>query len=216
MGETPAGRTRRRCQVLLFNPSALLPMLSALHALQGVEALALTAARIWAAAGELLTAGAILWALDALARSIRFAYSMGRTMGRLLWPALHGLAAGGRWFAANIDWPTVAAVVVDCLKALAVLCWLVAVEGRRLLIAASASLGRRYASALASAPSPVVVAPLVTDRPPVVVAAPPIAHPLSLVAASLEALTCRELRALTGTRRKARKVELVALALALA
>ena len=183
-------------------------MLSALHTLQGVEALALTAARIWAAAGELLTAGAILWALDALARSIRFTYSVGRTMGRLLWPLLHGLAAGGRWFAAHIDWPTVAAVVIDCLKALAVLCWLVAVEGRLLLFSASASLGRCYSAALAPAPSLVVAAPLV------VVAPSP--HPLAMVAASLEALTCRELRALTGTRRKARKADLVALALALA
>lgn len=195
-------------------------MIASLHALQGLEALALTVARLWAVAGELLTAGAILWALDALARSIRLAYSMGRTMGRLLWPALHGLAAGGRWFAANIDWPTVAAVVIDCLKALAVLCWLVAVEGRRLLISASAALGRCYSAALASAPSPMVAAPLVTDRPLVVVAASPMVapspHPLAMVAASLEALTCRELRALTGIRRKARKAELVALALALA
>lgn len=182
-------------------------MLASLHALQGLEALALTAARIWAAAGELLTAGAILWALDALARSIRLAYSMGRTTGRLLWPALHALAAGGRWFFRTVDWPTVAAVVIDCLKALAVLCWLVAVEGRRLLITASAALGRRYSAALASAPSPVVV---VASAP----SAPPIAHPLAVVAASLEALTCRELRALTGTRRKLRKAELIALALA--
>jgi hypothetical protein len=101
----------------------------------------------------------------------------------------------------------VAAVVIDCLKALAVLCWLVAVEGRRLLITASAALGRRYSAALASAPSPVVV---VASAP----SAPPIAHPLAVVAASLEALTCRELRALTGTRRKLRKAELIALALA--
>jgi len=36
-----------------------------------------------------------------------------------------------------------------------------------------------------------------------------------VVAASLEALTCRELRALTGTRRKLPKASLVALALAL-
>jgi hypothetical protein len=103
----------------------------------------------------------------------------------------------------------VAAVVVDCLKALAVLCWLVAVEGRRLLITASASMGRCYSAALASAPSPVVVA-----APLVVVAPSP--HPLAVVAASLEALTCRELRALAGTRRKLPKASLVALALALA
>jgi hypothetical protein len=124
----------------------------------------------------------------------------------------------------------VAAVVIDCLKALAVLCWLVAVEGRRLLFSASASLGRCYSAALApSAPSPVVVAspsPVVIASPVVVVAAPlvvasapsapPIAHPLAVVAASLEALTCKELRALTGTRRKLPKASLVALALALA
>lgn len=195
-------------------------MIASLHALQGLEALALTVARLWAVAGELLTAGAILWALDALARSIRLAYSMGRTTGRLLWPVLHALAASGRWFAANIDWPTVAAVVIDCLKALAVLCWLVTVEGRSLLFSASAALGRRYAAALASAPS---ASPVVAPSLPVVVAsapsapfAPPIAHPLALVAASLEALTCQELRALTGSRRKARKAELIALALALA
>jgi hypothetical protein len=173
-------------------------MIASLHALQGLETLALTVARLWAVAGELLTAGAILWALDSLARSIRLAYSMGRATGRLLWPALHALAAGGRWFFSTVEWPTVAAVVIDCLKALAVLCWLVTVEGRRLLIAASASLGRCYSAALApSAPS-----------------APPIAHPLALVAASLETLTCRELRALTGTRRKLSKASLVALALA--
>ena len=197
-------------------------MLSALHALQGVEALALTAARIWAAAGELLTAGAILWALDTLARSIRFTYSIGRAMGRLLWPLLHGLAAGGRWFAANIEWAEVVAVVVDCLKALAVLCWLVAVEGRRLLFSASAALGRHYSAALASAPSAplvVVAAPLVVMASPSPASAPlvvvaPSPHPLAVVAASLEALTCRELRALTGTRRKLPKASLVALALA--
>jgi hypothetical protein len=195
-------------------------MLASLHALQGLEALALTAARIWAAAGELLTAGAILWALDALARSIRLAYSMGRTMGRLLWPVLHALAAGGRWFAAHIDWAEVAAVVVDCLKALAVLCWLVAVEGRRLLISASADMGRRYSAALA--PSlPVVVAsapsaPSALPVAPLLVVVDPSPHPLAVVAASLEALTCKELRALTGTRRKLPKASLVALALALA
>jgi hypothetical protein len=196
-------------------------VLASLHALQGLEALALAAARIWAAAGELLTAGAILWALDSLARSIRLAYSMGRTTGRLLWPALHGLAAGGRWFFRTVEWPTVAAVVIDCLKALAVLCWLVAVEGRRLLITASAALGRRYSAALASAPSLVVADPLPVVASPVAIASPvvvvaPSPHPLAVVAASLEALTCKELRALTGTRRKARKAELVALALALA
>jgi hypothetical protein len=59
------------------------------------------AARLWAAAGELLTAGAILWALDTLARAIRGAYAMGRATGRILWPVIHATARAGRWFFAN-------------------------------------------------------------------------------------------------------------------
>ena len=46
-------------------------MIHTLTALQGAEHLLITAARLWAAAGELITAGAILWLLDTLARAIR-------------------------------------------------------------------------------------------------------------------------------------------------
>jgi hypothetical protein len=59
-------------------------MLHTLTALQGAEHLLITAARLWAAAGELLTAGAILWALDAFARAIRGAYAAGRPLAGLL------------------------------------------------------------------------------------------------------------------------------------
>lgn len=177
-------------------------MLTLLHQMQGLEALALTAARLWAAAGELITAGAILWSLDALARSIRAAYAMGRTAGRILWPAFHGLAAAARWFFANVDWPTVAAVVFDCLKVVAVAAYVAAAMGRRFLVSGSAALGRWY------------VARLVTVATVATVAAQPAMHPAAAVAADLQGLTCRELMALTGCRRKARKADLIALALA--
>jgi hypothetical protein len=175
-------------------------MIHTLTALQGAEHLLITAARLWAAAGELITAGAILWLLDTMARAIRAAYSMGRTAGRILWPALHGLAAAARWFFANVDWPTVAAVVFDCLKVLAVAAYVAAVMARRGLIDASAAMGRRYSAAVAPIAPAVVV--------------PAAYHPAAVIAADMSALTCAQLRALTGCRRKIRKADLIALAIA--
>jgi hypothetical protein len=169
-------------------------MLHALTAFQGAEHLLLTAARLWAAAGELITAGAILWSLDTLARAIRGAYAMGRATGRILWPAIHFTVATLRL----IDWRTVAAVVFDCLKVLTVAAYVAAVMARRALIDASAAMGRRYSAAV------VPVAPI----------APAAYHPAAVIAADLGALTCAQLRALTGCRRKIRKADLIALAIA--
>lgn len=169
-------------------------MLHTLTALQGAEHFLIAAARLWAAAGELLTAGAILWALDALARAIRGAYAAGRFVGRLLWPAIHFTAATLRL----IDWRLVAAVVFDCLKVLAVAAYVAAVMARCGLIALSAAMGRRYAATVAPA------API----------APAAYHPAAVIAADMAALTCAQLRALTGCRRKIRKAELIALAIA--
>jgi hypothetical protein len=169
-------------------------MLHTFTALQGAEHFLLMAARLWAAAGELLTAGAILWALDALARAIRGTYAAGRFCGRLLWPAIHFTAAVVRL----IDWRIVAAVVFDCLKVLAVAAYVAAVMARRGLIALSAAMGRRYAAIFAPA------API----------APAAYHPAAVIAADLRALTCAQLRALTGCRRKIRKADLIALAIA--
>jgi hypothetical protein len=168
-------------------------MLHTFTALQGAEHLLLTAARLWAAAGELITAGAILWSLDTLARAIRGAYAMGRATGRILWPAIHFTAATLRL----IDWRIVAAVVIDCLKVLAVAAYVAAVMARRLLINGSAALGRCYAARLVAVPT-----------------VPPAMHPAAALAADLQGLTCRELMALTGCRRKIRKADLIALALA--
>ena len=170
-------------------------MLHTLTALQGAEHFLLMAARLWAAAGELLTAGAILWALDTLARAIRGAYAAGRFVGRIAWPVIHWTVAIVRL----IDWRTVAAVVFDCAKVLAVAAYVAAVMARRALIAASAAMGRRYATAV------VPIAPAVL--------VPPISHPAAVIAADLSALTCAQLRALTGCRRKIRKADLIALAL---
>jgi hypothetical protein len=171
-------------------------MLHSLIALQGAEHLLLTAARLWAAAGELITAGAILWSLDTLARAIRGTYAAGRFVGRIAWPVIHWTAATLRL----IDWRFVAAVVFDCLKALAVAAYVAAVMARRFLIHASAALGRRYSAAVAP------IAP--------VAVVPPISHPAAMIAGELSTLTCAQLRALTGCRRKIRKADLIALAIA--
>jgi hypothetical protein len=171
-------------------------MIHTLTGLQGAEHLLITAARLWAAAGELITAGAILWSLDTLARAIRGTYAAGRFVGRIAWPVIHFTAAVVRL----IDWRLVAAVVIDCAKVLAVAAYVAAVMARRALIDASAALGRRYSAAV------VPIAPAVV--------APPISHPAAVIAADLGALTCAQLRALTGCRRKLPKAQLIALALA--
>jgi hypothetical protein len=169
-------------------------MLTALNALQGAESLLLTLARIWAAVGELLTAGALLLVLDRIAAAIRTTYQAGALIGRVLWPAIHWSAAVLR----IIDWRLVGAVMLDTAKALAVLAWVATVQGHRLLMATSEALGRCYAALLA-----VPVAPV-----------KPVAHPLVALALGLEALSCRELRALIGTRRRCSKAQLIAMALA--
>jgi hypothetical protein len=178
-------------------------MLHAFTALQGAEHFLLMAARLWAAAGELVTAGAILWSLDALARAIRGTYAAGRFCGRLLWPLIHALVAAGRWFFANVDWRLVAAVVFDCLKVLAVATYVAAVISRRFLISASETLGRCYSAA---------VVPAALIAPAAMV--PPACHPAAELAAELAGLTCAQLRAITGIRRKLRKSDLIALAIA--
>ena len=156
------------------------------------------ASAIWAAAGELITASAILVALNTLANTIRLTYQAGRFTGRLLWPAIHAVIAAARWAHREIDWRLVALVVRDGLVALVALAWLAASWTRQTLITASERLGRCYAAAWVT-PS-VVVAPVI--------------HPLALVAADLEQLTCKQLRELIGTKRKIRKAELIAMALA--
>lgn len=58
-------------------------------------------------------------------------------------------------------------------------------------------------------PAPIVVRPA-----PIRLAPQPQPHPLTELAAELEKLTCSQLRTLAGTKRKARKAELIAMVLA--
>lgn len=156
----------------------------------------LTAA--WAAAGDLITAGLILGALNVLANSIRLTYKAGCFCGRLAWPAIHWLAAVVRM----IDWRFVAAVVIDGLKILAVAVVAAVVTGHAALIGASERLGKLYAASIASMP----------DAPKAAAAAAvaPIVHPLAMIASDLESLTAKQLREITGSRRKVAKAQLVA------
>lgn len=102
----------------------------------------------------------------------------------------------------QIDWAEVAALVLDCLTALAIITLLAGRACRRAwdaLPVLGERLGRWYARLLVPAPA---------------VPAPPTVHPLAALATSLEALTRRELQALAGTRRNLPRRQLVALALA--
>lgn len=156
----------------------------------------------WAAAGELITAGAILWSLNSLANLIRFTYKAGRLTGRILWPVIHATIAGLRWAAREIDWRLVATIVLEGFVAIAVAVWMAATWTHRNLIALSARLGRCYA-ALLTTPETVVAVTVV-----------PMVHPLAEMAADLESMTCKQLRELIGTRKRLRKAELIALAIA--
>ena len=151
----------------------------------------LTAA--WAAAGELITAASLLWLLNQTANAIRWTYAAGAFAGRLLWPVIHGVAAVCKL----IDWAEVGATVLACLKVLVAAGVTLAQMALPALVRLSAALGKAYACLLVK---PAVVAPAI--------------HPLAAMAEELEAMTCKQLQALIGTRRKCRKAELVAMALA--
>ena len=76
-----------------------------------------TLASVWTLAGELLTAGALLWCLNALARFIRLVYEAGRWTGWLwrtyLVPAVLYLADSISWGVAQIDWLEVRKALQD-------------------------------------------------------------------------------------------------------
>lgn len=78
-----------------------------------------TLASVWTLAGELVTAGALLWCLNALARFIRLVYDAGRWTG-VFWrqyfvPTVLFLADWISWAVAQVDWVEVRSVVKDCL-----------------------------------------------------------------------------------------------------
>jgi len=90
-----------------------------------LEPLLHTLASVWTLAGELVTAGALLWCLNALARFIRLVYDAGRWTG-MFWrnyfvPTVLFLADWISWVVAQVDWVEVRSVAKDCLVHMAVL-----------------------------------------------------------------------------------------------
>lgn len=155
----------------------------------------------WAAAGELITAGAILWTLNAAANLIRLTFKAGCLAGRIFWPVIHATVAGLRWATRNIDWRMVAMIVIEGLAVIAASLWTAAVWSHRMLIVLSERAGHCFAA-------------LITTTETTMAAIQPMVHPLADVAAELESLTCVQLRAMLGTKRKLRKAELIAMLLA--
>ena len=138
---------------------------------------------------ELLSAAVILMALDKLATAIRWTYAAGRYTGRLWFtyglPAFLMVADGISWFNSQIDWRFVAATVWDCLKvvtALAITAYSLTCDAHKRWIGS-----------------------INWDLP-----AAPAINPLFEMAAELEQLTGKQLKAITGSRRRAAKRELVA------
>ena len=90
-----------------------------------LEPLLHTLASVWTLAGELVTAGALLWCLNALARFIRLVYDAGRWTG-MFWrqyfvPTVLFLADWISWGVAQVDWVEVRSAVKDCLVHMTVL-----------------------------------------------------------------------------------------------
>jgi hypothetical protein len=123
-------------------------------------------------------------------------------------PRVAGRAAGTIarsliWAYHEIDWAEVAQLMLDCLTALAILTLLAGRACRRAwdgLPGMSEVLGRWYSRLLV----PVVPAPA---------PAIPAIHPLAVLAADLEQLSCCRLREILNTRRRPAKRELIATAL---
>ncbi len=154
----------------------------------------------WAATSEILTAGAILWALNSLANLIRFTYQAGCVTGRALWPAIHTVTRALRWAISEIDWREVATIVLHGLVAAVVLVWTAAIWIRCQVLTLSERIGRTYAAFLVKQSATAKVNPMV--------------HPLAEIAYELDALTCKELRKITGMKRNVRKAHLIAYAIA--
>ena len=180
-------------------------MQSLLHLATGLDALLAACTTAWAALADLLTAASLLWLLNQLANAIRLTYVAGRWCGRLWYgyghPAMLTVADAISWAFAQIDWHEVRVTIRAGFTVLLALAITVGVTAHRWLIAASAALGRWYAARLTT-PHPIR----------------PAAHHLAPAARpsrqALQAMSNRQLRELTGTRRKLSKAQLIALAIA--
>jgi hypothetical protein len=152
----------------------------------------------------LIEAASLLWLLNQLASAIRWTYQAGHVAGTVYWRWLHPLVvatwAGISWTWSQIDWRLVGAVVLDALKVLIAFTITAARASQPALVKASACLGRAYSCLLVEPAAASLVAPAV--------------NPLMALAEELEAMTCSQLRQITGTRSKLAKRQLVAIAVA--
>lgn len=144
-------------------------------------------------------------------------------LGRIAGTTVRGIL----WAHQQIDWRMVAAVVIDGLKILIVLALLAGRATRRAwdaLPGISERIGRAYRRLIVTAtaaPAPAAEPPAPAPAPqagaqPLPAPGPAQPAPQQLVTrqADLEALTCRQLRQLTGVRKKLAKKQLIAIALA--
>lgn len=187
-------------------------MQSLFHLAAGIDALLAAITTAWAALGEIVTAGALLLALDRLAAAIRFTYRAGRAVGtvwfRYVVPAALVLADGISWINAQIDWAEVRDIAIHGLKVVIAAVVAAGITAHQLLIRTSATLGKGYAALVVRTASP--VQPVVLQS----VVAPALQHPLAVVAAELESLPATQLRQLLGVKGRCSKTQLVALAVA--
>ena len=157
---------------------------------------------------EITAAGVLLLALDRLAAAIRFTYSAGRLTGRLWFtyavPALLMAADGISWLNSQIDWCFALGVTRDGLVAVAVALYLAGQHAKAALIGASERIGALYAAALVGSDQKA------TQAAPKASQAAPMIHPLATLADDLLAMTASEIRALSGSRRRVAKAQLVA------
>ena len=140
---------------------------------------------------ELLSAAVLLLALDKLATAIRWTYAAGKLTGRLWFrwglPALLWTADAISWAVSKVDWVQVRSTVLTCLKTLTALAITAALVLR--------DAHRRWVGTIDWT---------VPTQP-----APPAVNPLFTVADELSTLSCKQLRSLTGSRRRCRKAELI-------
>ena len=150
----------------------------------------------WMAASDLITVALLLTLLDRLAAAVRLTYRAGHAVGSawFRWglPTLLAIADGISWLLAQIDWHEVRSTLVATARTLVALA-----------IAAGLSLRdahRRWVGQIEWTSAP--MAPTTPVAPAV--------NPLYPLAIALEARTSKQLKALTGSRRRCRKSELIA------
>lgn len=141
----------------------------------------------WAAAGELITAGALLWCLSTLANLIRWTYAAGAAVGAIwfvhVWPFL-------RWLYRQIDW-------VEVRQGLIAFAALV-ITAAELVLEWFGTVRRSWIAWHDVVPTTVT----------------PAINPLLGLAEELQELSCRQLRAEFGLKQRCGKQQLIALALA--